>query len=289
MAVFSVLIYIKQHPPIQYKNTIYIYSDSLTVLQYLNFSSFPKYNNTKQIIEKILKILIIIQHQHPNLMIQIIKVKSHTNIKGNIIIDNLVRNKTKFATLKQNHSYQTSYQVTLTQIYKLLINKWKSIWKQKANPNKHLTIYHKKYSTKLNTLINKSNLNHHQCGIIMRLLSEHIELNEYLHQKKLNCPINNKVPPSPNCIQCNEPENILHYIMQCKKFETQRHKLFQNLSRINHKFKYNKFRSLKYILFPYKLFNTTTSQQIAIWKEILSYVKNTQRFANLYQIQLNKL
>ena len=61
---------------------------------------------------------------------------------------------------------------------------WNTQWRQqqktKSNPNKWINKLHKQFDTRIYRLINASKLNKHQCGVIVRLLTEHIELNQYL-------------------------------------------------------------------------------------------------------------
>ena len=186
---------------------------------------------------------------------------------------------------------QISYQVTLTEIHKALKNQWYNQWIKYRNPLRLLSMYHNHFTTKIYSLINYSNFNNSQCGMIIRFLSEHIELNEYLYNKQIKCPIENKLIQSPICTNCNqtEIENIPHFIMHCDKYKIQREIMFSNLTKINHRYKYRKFKSIKYILFPYLLHSCDLSQQTKVWKEILSYTKHTKRFKNLYLIDLNQL
>ena len=83
----------KNNPPTQTK--VNIYTDCQVALQFLNFESYPKYNNIKTIIQAILQILLMIQTNYPNISINITKIKSHANVPGNNIIDRKVRNNTK--------------------------------------------------------------------------------------------------------------------------------------------------------------------------------------------------
>ena len=127
--------------------------------------------------------------------------------------------------------------------------------------------------------------------MIIRLLTEHIELNEYLYDKQIKCPIEKKVICSPICTNCDkeEIENVPHFLLSCDKYKIQREIMFKHLIKINHKYKYKKFQSIKYILFPYLLHHCNLTQQTKVWKEILSYTKHTKRFDNLYQIDINQL
>ena len=76
MAILAVLICIKNKLPTNSK--IFIFTDCQTVLQYLTFQAYPKYNNVKQIIQAVLNSLTIIQHKSPKTKIYINKVKSHS-------------------------------------------------------------------------------------------------------------------------------------------------------------------------------------------------------------------
>ena len=124
---------------------------------------------------------------------------------------------------------------------------------------------------------------------MMRILTEHIELNQYLFKLKMKCPINNKIPTSPNCSHCDKIESVTHYLTKCKRFRFQRQSLFRNLRRIDHRYRYTKFQSVKYLLFPYFLFRSNILKQSLVWKEILNYIKETKRFENIYRIDLNQI
>ena len=283
MAVFEILMFIKNNnQPTHY--TINIYTDCQVILQYLSFEAYPKYNHIKLIIQTILKLLSIIQKQNPALHIHLKKVKSHTNIPGNIKVDKLVRNAAKNAKYIPQDINRIPYSVTLTQIHKYTNRTWKSKWKQKANPARLITKFHHKFDTRINQLISKSKLNRHQCGIMMRLITEHIELNKYLFFHNIKCPQTDQIPPSPNCNYCDQLETTNHFLINCRKYKMQRSKFFSKLNKINHKYQYKKFRTIKFILFPYLLLHNNFHNQTMVWKEILNYTKATNRFNNIHHI-----
>ena len=117
----------------------------------------------------------------------------------------------------------TSFEVVCSPEFRENRNKsWKSKWKQKSNPNRRITKYHHKFDSRINLLINKSNLNKHQCGIMIRLITEHIELNKYLYLHDIKCPKYNQIPLSPNCTFCNQIESTKHFFMNCNKYKPQR-------------------------------------------------------------------
>ena len=148
MAIISALGFINDNPPNQ--TQIYIFTDCQQILQYLKFVAFPKYNNVKLLTEGVLKLLLLIHHKYPNLIIYLNKVKSHTNIDGNNIIDSLVRNATKQITYDKSQFNQIPYSVTLTQIHQSLTKSWKNSWKKKSNPNKWISKCHSKFNNNIN-------------------------------------------------------------------------------------------------------------------------------------------
>ena len=89
MAIISTLHLIKNNP-IKTQQEINIYSDSKTCLLFIKLVTYPKYHNIKILIESILKLLNLIQYQQPLTTINFHKVKSHSNVKGNEIIDKYV-------------------------------------------------------------------------------------------------------------------------------------------------------------------------------------------------------
>ena len=123
-----------------------------------------------------------------------------------------------------NHLKYTPYPVILTQIHKYSNNSWKHQWKIKSNPNRYISKYHHKFDIRINSLMNYAKLNTHQCGILTRLFTEHIELNKYFHQYQIKDPNTEQIPPSPNCLFCNKTESVDHFITKCKKYKHQRRK-----------------------------------------------------------------
>ena len=218
------------------------------------------------LIQSLFKLLLIIQHHHPQITINFHKVKSHSDIQGSNFNDKLVRD-SEFNFIP--HS------ITLTQIHKFLTKLWKRSWKIKSNPIRWITKFHNEFSKIIHILIN-------QTGIIMRLITEHIELNQYFFKCKINAQ-------TPECCFCNKIESTNHFLIKCKKFKIQRLKLFNKLSAINHKYKYKKFQSIKYSLFPYKLQHNDIKKQSLIWKEVLSCTKETKRFEHIYDINIDKI
>ena len=121
---------------------------------------------------------------------------------------------------------------------------------------------------------------------MVRLLTEHIELNQYLFKHQLKCPKTKQIPSSPNCEHCDQMESVNHFLVKCHKYKFHRKSLFNRLSKINHRYKYQKFQTIKFLLFPYLLQHNITSKHRSEGNIKLYKFK---RFKNLYQIDLNQI
>ena len=111
MAILDTSSNIKTTHPSSSK--INIFTDCQAALQYLSFKAFPKYNNIKLIVQAIFKLFTMIQKVQPKLKIHMHKVKSHSNITGNNIIDNLVRNTANQVKYDNDQFKHIPYPVTL--------------------------------------------------------------------------------------------------------------------------------------------------------------------------------
>ena len=156
MAMLNALSFIKNNCLTLSK--VNIFTDCQLVLQYLEFKTYPKYNNIRLIMQAILRTLILIQHKNPKTNIIINKVKSHSNISGNNIIDKAVRQKAYKTKYKRNQFQYISYSVTLTQIHKFITKKWKVQWKEKSNPIRTVSKFHSKFDFRIHRLITTQNL-----------------------------------------------------------------------------------------------------------------------------------
>ena len=73
---------------------------------------------------------------------------------------------------------------------------------------------HNKFQKRIHTLINSAKLNAHQCGMIVRLITKHIELTQYLCKLKIGCSNTDDIVDSPNCNFCDQNESVNHFIMK---------------------------------------------------------------------------
>ena len=182
MTINSLLQYINDNPPLNTEtNHINIYSDGLSVLRFLKLQSFPRYDDAKLIIEQCFRHLNEIQNNHHKLHINLKKVQSHTNIRGNNAVDELVRDKTKIIHDKISMMKHISYSASLTEIHQFSMNQWKLQCTNNLNPIK---LYYRcnkgRFTNKINKLLNEGNFNKDQTAMMMILISQHIELNQYL-------------------------------------------------------------------------------------------------------------
>ena len=77
-----------------------------------------------------------------------------------------------------------------------------------------------RFINKTNRILNTSNFNKSQAGMIVRLISQHIELNHYLATHSIKDPSTHNLVLSPKCTKCNNnrDETVPHYMMKCPKY-----------------------------------------------------------------------
>ena len=141
---------------------------------------------------------------------------------------------------------------------------------------------------RIHDLINYAKLNKHQCGIIIRLITEHIEPNQYIFRLKLKYHKTNQFPSLPDCSFCDNIKSVNHFILKCKMYNNQRDIMLKKRKSINYRYISSKFRTIKGLFFPYLLFHSSIKKQCSVWKEILNYIKVT-KFENIYQIDKNQI
>ena len=301
MALSSLLKFINKNPPkssktnTQRKQHINIYGDSLITLQFLNFQSYPKYNDSRLLIQKCLESLKSIQTENRSIHINIKKVKSHTNIQGNNQIDKLVRDKTKTPYFNKLHLKNTSYSVSLTEIHQFALSQWKTQCENALNTTKLYYKYNRgRFTNNIHKILKYGNFNSSQTGIIIRLITQHIELNNYMAQHQMKDRNTNDPILSPLCPNCPDKheETVTHFLTKCKQYSNHRNKLYRNISKLLFKNKIpniRKYLHIQFLLFPYLIPKSTIITQTLIWKEVLSYVRSTNRFYNLRFIKIDEI
>ena len=262
-----------------------IQTDSKITLQYLQFDSYPKYESTKRKLDEIFSKLNEINHKNPQCQITIGKCKAHSNDKYNNIVDKIAKNATK--NVKYTKIENISYQVTMTQNYQFYKSQWKKDWMNRIS-NNSLIQSHKhqihKHLNKLTFMLNKD-----QMGIIIRLITGHIELNAYYFKYKMKINKNDDKPiQSPNCNDCKCPETVSHYLLKCKKYKKQRNKMFLKINKICNEYRNGANVNIHNLIFPF-IIRCNIKQTLQIWKEILSYIRASEKWKSIYGIDINNI
>ena len=141
-----------------------------------------------------------------------------------------------------------------------------------------------------------------ECSIIMKLRSEYVNLNHYLHHINYHA--------DGMCDHCNVAETVTHFLMDCygyKKsvelslhkdnvdFTIPRCKMRKKLKRIAIFFKYEQNFNVNNILFPhtwlkdpnkneenwYEIRKKNLEKRVEILKTVITFVDETKRFKNL--------
>ncbi len=138
-------------------------------------------------------------------------------------------------------------------------------------------------------------------AIISRLLTNHIELNLFLHIFQMK-DTNGEIVDSPICDQCQTGanESVEHFLMHCPSYHEQRQMLMNELQQIWPGYNNPFHQTLRNILLPFLIVDRsmtdkynrcpiTTASQAEIWKHICRFVKRTRRLKDLYRVDMTKL
>ena len=278
--VFESICNLMKNKKIDGKN-ITIYTDSLFCCNLFKITGYAKLEYYYKVIQNIFKQINQINKLNNNINIKIIKVKSHSNIKGNDIVDMIAKMGADMAVeakngkneLKYNRFYNSimvdnyRYNELLKQIIKRdKIIEWNLFEKnciENENMFKGESIYlrMRKYGCNNNEW-NENNhkefyneykfLNQKEVSIINKIRTEYINLNNYVyyyHEKNKKEIKDGKT--MGKCKHCKCNENISHYILDCKLYENQRKKLFKKLRNIDIKFKNQNKITILDLLFPH--------------------------------------
>ncbi|MCP4988761.1 MAG: hypothetical protein GY928_22740, partial [Colwellia sp.] len=273
-----------------------IYVDNKPILQFISGETYPKYNNIKIMIQNIFIKLLQIQHTLPHCHIAFKKIKSHSDITINDAVDKIANDAANNTIIYDTFAKYIPYQTTITQIHKQCYKQWSNKWENRprSNTNRLMMAKNPKLSKKIYKLIKYMNCS--QMGVIMRLMTGHIELNEYCFHIGIK-DSDDEVPNRPECEQCstNENEDVEHFILRCPKYDLARMRLINDLDDIWDGFENGTNVDLGSILFPYTIKMDDTNRdmelnnQVKCWKALLRYVHRTGRFSSLYRIDKDKL
>jgi ribonuclease HI len=168
--------------------------------------------------------------KHPGIEIKIVWVPGHKGNEGNERANKEARkaaagDETGMAGLALGKRMQNipASMTALKATYKRrVMEKWKEKWNgtkqmtrqqkfDKQPPGNHVLKFYKGRTRK-------------ECSIITQLRSGHVALNKYLHRIKAT--------DSPNCIRCNQPETVEHYLTKCKRYIEPRKHLRESIKGI---------------------------------------------------------
>lgn len=116
-----------------------------------------------------------------------------------------------------------------------------------------------------NTFKMLSRMRRHQAALLVQMRSGKVPLNSFLFN------INSDECTSPNCSECDELENVEHFLFKCKRFTTQRRKLLHSLEKAK---------------CPPSMSHVFAKEKAA--KAIIKYAEETHRFHNFNQAILSK-
>ncbi len=164
-------------------NKLAIFIDNIGVLNYMNFTAYPKYNDYKLIVENIFNLLNKLHHKLPNTHFHFIKIPAHAGYKGNENIDKKVR-KLAYETAQKiqcQNPIISNYPTALAQLYKQINLEYDAKWETRDNKDNIIYKNNNKWNKRLNYLYKL--LDRNDASIMIKVLSEHIGLNEYYHKK----------------------------------------------------------------------------------------------------------
>ena len=266
------------------KNVV-IYTDSLFCLNIFSIDGYAKYQYYYKLVNKIFSKI----NELNNIIdfeIQIIKIKSHTGIDGNEIVDGIAKHGAKIAKECKEERYKNpndrkypglEYNTYFNPIIvdnSLLINKletknkicnensWNSYF---HNPTDHghkfigngefihsfpkQQEYFPTYRNQSKHFLEENKyLKADESAIINKLRTEHINLNNYE-----NFMFPNNCHHYGLCEFCQNGsiESVRHFLIECPKFENERDTFFKKLRNIHKRFKFKQKISVQSILFPF--------------------------------------
>ena len=275
-----------------YLPNLIIFSDSLVVLELIKMVSFSKYQYMKLIIDEIFNHCNKIINNGICNSIIFKKIQSHKYKKGiyygNYLVDKYANKAAKEVKYNTEFYFNVTFNTQVTQWYSILNHRNRNYWMDqiknyKKNHDNNLKLIYKHIPQHTNKLYHVFKyLDREKASIILKLISETIELKYYLFIKDYRSKFQKQKEEnnilSPLCSNCNVNEDINHYILNCNQIDIKyaRIILINNINKIN---KDNNIRipiSLIYLLFPFKFYEKKIT--LLIWEEITKFVVNSKRF-----------
>ena len=283
---------------------IAVFVDNAMCLQFLNGTAYPKYAYAHGLISSILMELIRIEHDLPNTEILFLKIKAHEIGKashaGNHKVDAMAKNAAANAFLDPAQAHMAPFSTVLYRIKQQIRLKWAGEWHKRQQKICEIYRLNPNWSSTLTALY--ATLNSDEAAMMVRLLTNHIELNSYYsrfnydpNQTKDERSIHRQPCPTDLCPLCNsDRETLAHLILHCPIHESLRMTLFIDLVNI-HPTISTSIRSLSAItcemmLYPYITWPSLgMSQYIQVWRALLSFIRDTRRFIGIYGLNNENL
>ena len=140
-------------------------------------------------------------------------IPAHIGIPGNERADTLAK---EGATNGQNEAdSRLSKEEAKTMVWKYCRSRWESIYANTGNESKYKTFWPSATRNQFD-----GNISRKYSSILFRINTGHCKLNEHLH--KIGCHHNGL------CEDCNIPESLEHYFLNCPKYSVWRTELIKS-------------------------------------------------------------
>ena len=259
---------------------ISVFSDSLSCIQLVMQMCYPSDNTSQQIILKIRRKIREILRETDVEKITIYKVKAHAGINGNEAADKAAKEALKQSKLK----VQNPHMWNLAVAKRVVKEKNNFLYKKDYQVENELKIT-QQIEKSIRNVIRKprsdiwlmmSKLSRAQMTIIVRAMTNRLPTKFFM----------NKIGNSKTrrCSECGRYDTSRHYLFYCRKFSHYREIFSKKLQNIHIEYKQDKHLNAETILYGFwtKGLEVNLPTQIKFWKAIVVFVKETNRFPNLF-------
>eukprot|EP01083_Nonionella_stella_P032757 89633_1 len=186
---------------------IAIFIDNKTVLKFINFTAYPKYNCTRLLIQDILAMILDISILHPTYCLTFAKIKSHAGFTGNERIDSLVSRIAKRTRYiyGPNAVKKVTFPTALAMTMRHHNRKQYEEWHTRPHKDKMCYRENQNWNNKLTKLF--QSLQREDASIMIQLISEHINLNSYYGRMNYDPSQDNSQDNSQNTQSENDNED----------------------------------------------------------------------------------
>jgi ribonuclease HI len=200
----------------QYTKCI-IYVDSQAAIKAI---TSPGRQSGQSIIRAILDNVEELRRQNLNISISMVWIPGHEDILGNELVDIEAKKAAQTPELGMPfvHSRMKS---SRNVVIKTAINEeWRNEWNQ-GKKGRHLRGITEQPESEAGLTLYNSLATRKSVALLARLRTGHCSLNDYLHRFGIQ--------DDPQC-ECGEgSETVVHYLLQCGKYERQRHNLLKEV------------------------------------------------------------